>query len=66
MSLNTVVEAVDKLETKTSDLAVNIKQVTKDLTGAQKSIMSVGNKNDELKKTVNALQKRIEKLEAKK
>ena len=66
LSLNTAVEAVDKLETKTSDLAVNIKQVTKDLTGAQKSIMSVGNKNDELKKTVNALQKRIEKLEAKK
>ena len=66
LSLNTAVEAVDKLETKTSDLAVNIKQVTKDLTGAQKSIMSVGNKNDELKKTVNALQKSIEKLEAKK
>ena len=66
LSLNTAVEAVDKLETKTTDLAANIKQVTKDLTGAQKSIMSVANKNDELKKTVNALQKRIEKLESKK
>ena len=66
LSLNTAVEAVDKLESKTSDIVTNMKQVSKDIAGAQKSIMSVGNKNDELKKTVTALQKRIEKLEAKK
>ena len=59
-------EAGDKLESKATELTSDIKQINKDLSGAQKTIVSVGNKGDELKKTMASLQKRIEKLEAKK
>jgi len=43
-----------------------MKQLSKDVMGATKTTHSVGNKNDELKKVVDSLKKRIEKIEAKK
>ena len=65
LSLNTTVEAVDKLEAQSVKLESDMKQCTKEVAGTTKSIMRVGNKSDELKKIVTALQKRIGKLEKK-
>ena len=65
LSLNTSVEAVDKLESKAAELTSSISTLTKDITSASKSVGSVGNKTDELKKVVESLRKRIEKLEKK-
>ena len=66
LSLNTSVEAVDKLQRQSHDVDASIKELTKDVAGAKKSIGSVGNKADEMKKLIDALKKRVEKLEAKK
>ena len=65
LSLNTSVEAVDKLEEKASDLSSSISTLTKDLAANTKSVSSVGNRADELKKIVESLRKRVEKLEKK-
>ena len=63
LSLNTSVEAVDKLQTQSEELSSSVKQLTRDVSGATKTIGSVGNKADELKKLVEALKRRVEKLE---
>ena len=63
LSLNTSVEAVDRLESQSSTLKDDMKQMTKDVTTATRAAHSVGNKGDELKKVVDSLKKRIEKLE---
>ena len=65
LSLNTSVEAVDKLEEQSTELSSNMSQLTKDMIATTKSVGSVGKKIDELKKVVEALRKRIEKLEKK-
>ena len=65
LSLNTSVEAVDKLEEQSTELSSNMSQLTKDMIATTKSVGSVGNKTDELKKVVESLRKRIEKLEKK-
>lgn len=66
LSLNTSFEAVVKLQVQTSSISGDTKQLSKDMMGDTKTAHSVGNKNDELKKVVDSLKKRIEKLEAKK
>ena len=63
LSLNTSVEAVDKLETLTGVLLDNVKDITKDLGSNTKSLVTVGNKQDELRKVVEGLRQRIVKLE---
>ena len=62
LSLNTSVEAVDKLETVTGELSESFKYITKTVTAQVKSLHSVGNKHDELKKTVEAMRRMLEKL----
>ena len=64
LSLNTSV-AVDKLEAKSNEMSGELKDLLRDFTGSKKSIVSVGNKTDEVKKIVESLKKRIEKLEKK-
>ena len=63
LSLNTSVEAVDKLKTLTGVLLDNVKNITKDLGSNTKSLVTVGNKQDELRKVVEGLRQRIVKLE---
>ena len=45
------------------ELSVSVKDLTKDMTANSKALNSVGNKQDELKKTVDLFRHRIEKLE---
>ena len=66
LSLNTSVEAVDKLTRQSYDFESNIKELLRDVAGSKKSIMSVGNKSVEMKKVLDALKKRVDKLETKK
>ena len=66
LSLNTSFEAVEKLEIQNSSITGDLKQFSKYLQGVSKTTSSVGNKTDELKKVVEMLKKRIDKLEAKK
>ena len=66
LSLNTAVDAVDTLELKSTEFDTSIKQLNKDMSGANKAVSSVGNKADELKKAVDIIRKRVEKLESKK
>ena len=63
LSLNTSVEAVDRLESQSSTLKDDMKQMTKDVTTTTRAAHSVGNKRDELKKVVDSVKKRIEKFE---
>ena len=63
LSLNTSVEAIDKLEKTKETLIQEMKQLNKDVTGSVKASNSAGDKQDELKKTVEAIRKRVEKLE---
>ena len=63
LSLNTNVEAVDKIEAQSAELNGVVKQLNKDVTSTTKSMASIGNKADELKKVVEGLRRRIEKLE---
>ena len=63
LSLNTSVEAVDRLEEQSESLVENVKQITKDMVQASSAVSSVGNKGDELKRAVNSTRKRVEKLE---
>ena len=66
LSLNTSVEAVEKLEKQSEVFNTSIKDLTKDVSATTKSNHSIGNKTDELKKVVETLKKRIEKIENKK
>ena len=66
LSLNTSVEAVDKLQIQAEELSTSYKSLTKEVAGTTKAIGSVGNRADEVKKMVEALKKRVEKIENKK
>ena len=63
LSLNTSVEKVDKLDILTGELSTMVKEMTKEFTKNKKSLSSVGNRTDELKKVVEGLRLRIVKLE---
>ena len=63
LTLNTSVEAIDRLEEQYESLVENVKQITKDMVQASKAVSSVGNKGDELKRAVDSIRKRVEKLE---
>ena len=66
LSLNTAIDAVDRLEAQSADYATRIKQLTRDSNTTQTTVNSVGNKADELKKVMDNIKKRVEKLEQKK
>ena len=55
LSLNTQVEAVDKLETVTGELSDAIKEITRSVVAQVKTAHSAGNKYNELKKAVDAI-----------
>ena len=61
--LNTSVEAVDRLESVTGELSDSVSDISKSFASQAKTIQSVGNKHDELKKTVEGMKKRLDKLE---
>ena len=63
LSLNTSVEAVDKLESVAGELSDSVSDITKSVATQAKSIQSVGHKHDELKKFVDGMKKRLDKLE---
>ena len=63
LSLNTAVDAVDRLEVQSDNLVVEVNQISTDLKQAVKIAGVVGNKGDELKKAVDAIRKRVDKLE---
>ena len=62
LSLNTAVDAVDRLEERSEKLVEDVKQISTDLKLTTKSVSSVGNKGDDLKKSVDAIRKRVDKL----
>ena len=66
LSQNTAVESVDKLVVTSAQLTTNVRELTTDMVGAKKSINSVGNLSDELKRGMENVRKRLEKLETKK
>ena len=63
LSLNTAVDAVDRLEVQSDNSVEEIKQISSDMKQASKIVSTVGNKGDELKKAVDAIRKRVDKLE---
>ena len=63
LSLNTSVEAVDRLEAESILNTDVLKQMGREVSAAVKATQTVGNKSDELKKVVDSFRKRIEKLE---
>ena len=65
LSLNTSVEAVDKLQTQSREARETIKELVKESAGSKKTLQTVANKTDEVKKVMEALKKRVEKLEKK-
>ena len=64
--LNTSVESVEKLERQSESFTSSFKDLSKEVTMTTKSIHSTANKADELKKVLEALRKRVDKLENKK
>ena len=66
LSLNTSVEAVEKLERQSETFTSSVKDLTKEVSMTAKSAHSAANKADELKKVIESLRKRIDKLESKK
>ena len=66
LSLNTAIDAVDRLEVQSADYATNIKQLTKDTNTTKTAVNSVGNRADELKKCMDNIKKRLDQLEKKK
>ena len=63
LSLNTAVDAVDRLEVQSDSLVEEVKQISSDMKKASNVVSTVGNKGDELKKAVDAIRKRVDKLE---
>ena len=59
LSLNTSVEAVDKLESQSLILSESMEHIIKYTIQASKAVSSVGNKGDELKKVAESLKKRV-------
>ena len=66
LSQNTAVESVDKLVVTSAQLTTNVRELTTEMVGAKKSINSVGNLSDELKKGMENVRRRLNKLESKK
>ena len=62
LSLNTAIDSVDQLISKTSTMEAALCSVQKDLGGATKTITTVGNKHDSLNTQVKDLIKRVNKL----
>ncbi len=65
LSLNTAIDSVDKLEEQSAEHATNLKQLNKDTNTARTAINRVGNKTDEIKKVVENIKKRVDKMEQK-
>ena len=63
LSLNTAIDSVDKLEEQSAEHSTNLKQLNKDNNTTKTALNSVGNKADELKKTIENIKKCIDKLE---
>ena len=63
LSLNTAVDAVDRLEEQSDNLVEEVKQISNDMKQASRVATTVGNKGDELKKYVDAIRKKVDKLE---
>ena len=63
LSLNTAIDSVDKLEEQSADHSINLNQLNKDNNTTKTAINSVGNKTDEIKKMIENIKKRIDKLE---
>lgn len=63
LSLDTQVEAVDKLEVATGKLSDSIKEITKTVVAQVRSLHSARNKYNKMKKGVYAMRHRVEKLE---
>jgi hypothetical protein len=66
LTINTGLEAVDKLELKVAALEETAKGLVKELKAATTAASSASNKADEAKRLAIALEKRVVKLEAKK
>ena len=64
LSLNTAVDAVDRLEIQSNNLMEEVHQISSDMKQASRIATTVGNKSDELKKAVDAIRKRVDKLES--
>ena len=65
LSLNTAIESVDRLEAQSSDHHTAIKLLTKEANIAKTAVNTVGNRTDEVKKTLDAVKRRLDKLERK-
>ena len=63
LSLNTSFEVVNRLESLTGELPLSHTEISQTVAGQSKSIQSVGNKHDELKKSVDGMMKRFENWE---
>ena len=63
LSLNTAVDSVDRLEVQSDNLVEEVRQISNDMKQASKIATTVGNKGDELRKAVDAIRKRVDKLE---
>jgi hypothetical protein len=63
LSTNTGIDSIEQLEVKTSSMEENLKGVSKDVKGAVTTSATASNKIDELKRIVQALEKRVQKLE---
>ena len=62
LSLNTAIDAVDQLVSKTSNLESSLCTIQKDLCGAVRTVTTVGNKHDTLSNQVRELTKKVNKL----
>ena len=60
--LNTAIDAVDQLVLKTSSIEASLCTVQKEVSGATRTITTVGNKHDNLNTQVKELIKRVNKL----
>ena len=63
LSLNNDNESVKRIEKESNDLKIEVKGAQKDMKEGLKAMQSVGNRADELKKTIENLTKRVKSLE---
>ena len=66
LSMNTSVEAVDRLTEQSSEFKTAIAELTKKLAGVGKDGGTVGNKVDRMSNEIGELKKRLKALETKK
>ena len=62
LSLNTAIDAVDQLVSKTAHFKSTLGSIQKDLGGAVRTVTTVGNKHDTLNNQVKELIKKVNKL----